>query len=410
MRIFILCFIIISAVQPINGILANETDKQIRIAAIIAETGRYATNGKAMRTGYQLAIDHINTQGGIKIAGHAHKLVLTLHDDNSSPLMATDVLERLIQNQSIRYFLGPYGAGIARALAPVVERFGVLMIGAPGAMRASRIKQPRRMFNLRADPSQTMTEILRAVQKVGKNQNSELRIATKGETWRLAILTSDDWVAQKMRSNTMNFIKKTGMILGLDSTLSYGTVDLADQMQAITALKPHILLLIAQSETLQTLLKNIPALPKPYPLIGALNCDAEAFTKRKKPLPFVLVCPISWHSELLWLDPIFGSPADFSQLYQQKFRQQASSSAAMAAASVTVLAEALRRANSTETKAVHKHLTEKRFDTIIGPVEFDHTGHNKNLRVPIIQYIGTNPPILIAPSEAAPNDLRVNIP
>ena len=60
----------------------------ITLGAAVSLTGKYSTNGKNTRDGYDLAVKRINENETIKIKGKSYKLKIVYYDDESTPARA----------------------------------------------------------------------------------------------------------------------------------------------------------------------------------------------------------------------------------------------------------------------------------------------------------------------------------
>ena len=94
----------------------------ITLGAAVSETGKYSTNGVFTEKGYQLAVDKINSQGGVKVGGKTYKLAVKFYDDESSPARGAELVDRLIKQDGIKFILGPYSSGLTKAIAPETEK------------------------------------------------------------------------------------------------------------------------------------------------------------------------------------------------------------------------------------------------------------------------------------------------
>jgi branched-chain amino acid transport system substrate-binding protein len=101
----------------------------------VSLTGKYAQNCANTKNGYEFAVRKINDRGGIEIGGTSYKLVVHYYDDESTPARGTELAERLIQQDGVKYILGPYSSGLTKAILPVVEKHQVPMVEANGAAR-----------------------------------------------------------------------------------------------------------------------------------------------------------------------------------------------------------------------------------------------------------------------------------
>ena len=107
----------------------------IIFGAALSFTGKYSTNGKHTKNGYELAAKRINEMGGIKVGGKSYKVKIQYYDDESTPARTAQIGERLIVQDGIKFILGPYGSGPTTGLAPVTEKYKISMVEGNGASR-----------------------------------------------------------------------------------------------------------------------------------------------------------------------------------------------------------------------------------------------------------------------------------
>ena len=120
-------------VSPATAKVVGDT---IILGSAISFTGKYSTNGIHASNGYNLAVKMINASGGVKVGGKSYKLKIKYYDDESTPLRTAQLGERLIKQDGIKYFLGPYSSGTTTAMAPITEKYKIPMVEAEGAARS----------------------------------------------------------------------------------------------------------------------------------------------------------------------------------------------------------------------------------------------------------------------------------
>ncbi len=97
----------------------------IKIGAALSLTGRFSDSAKYVREGYELWAEQLNKAGGIK----GSQVELVIYDDESNPDTARVLAERLIDRDKVALVLGPYSSPITDAMATVMERSQVPMLG-----------------------------------------------------------------------------------------------------------------------------------------------------------------------------------------------------------------------------------------------------------------------------------------
>jgi ABC-type branched-chain amino acid transport systems, periplasmic component len=114
----------------------NTTEEgPIRIGVAIALTGSLSENAQSMVRGYELWAEQVNAAGGI----NGRQVELIMYDDESNSDTARLMAERLVERDRVDLILGPYGSPNTAAMAAVVERAGVPMIGAMESDAAARL-------------------------------------------------------------------------------------------------------------------------------------------------------------------------------------------------------------------------------------------------------------------------------
>ena len=125
-----MCLVLASGAD--SALCANNL---ITIGAAVSLTGKYALNGANTKNGYDLAVRQVNDKGGITIGGKPYRLEIHYYDDESTPPRGTELVERLIQQDGVKYILGPYSSGLTKAIMPIIERHKAPMVEANGAAR-----------------------------------------------------------------------------------------------------------------------------------------------------------------------------------------------------------------------------------------------------------------------------------
>ena len=101
--------------------LAKVVGDKIVLGAAVSLTGKYSSNGVHTQNGYNLAVERINSMGGVKVGGKNYKFEIIYYDDESNSGRAAQLAERLIKQDGVQFMLGPYSSGLTKAMAPVTK-------------------------------------------------------------------------------------------------------------------------------------------------------------------------------------------------------------------------------------------------------------------------------------------------
>jgi branched-chain amino acid transport system substrate-binding protein len=141
----------------LGGVPAPGAEDVIVLGAAVSLTGKYALNGTNTKNGYELAVREVNDKGGVKVGGKTYKLTVRYYDDESTPARGTELAERLIKQDGVKFMLGPYSSGLTKAILPVVEKYQVPMIEGNGAARELFTKGYRYIFAVLSTSDQYLT-------------------------------------------------------------------------------------------------------------------------------------------------------------------------------------------------------------------------------------------------------------
>merc|ERR1712070_1312083 len=105
--------------SSMSSSFAKVEGEYIVLGSAISLTGKYSSNGEHTQNGYNLAVERINSMGGVKVGGKTYKFEIIYYDDGSNSGRAAQLAERLIKQDGVEFMLGPYSSGLTKAIAPV---------------------------------------------------------------------------------------------------------------------------------------------------------------------------------------------------------------------------------------------------------------------------------------------------
>ena len=111
----------------------------------------------------------------MKIDGKSYKLEIKYYDDESTPARTAQLLERIINQDGIKYVLGPYGSGPTKAAAPVTEKYKIPMVEAEGASRSLFTQGYRYMFAALSTSEQYLSPVIDLAAELAQKKRQETR-------------------------------------------------------------------------------------------------------------------------------------------------------------------------------------------------------------------------------------------
>ena len=357
-------------IGTIGLVAATASEDVIVLGAAVSLTGKYAQNGVNTKNGYDLAARMINDRGGVAIGGKSYKIVLRYYDDESTPARGTELAERLIRQDGVRYLLGPYSSGLTKAILPVCEKHKVPMIEANGAARELFTKGYRYIFAVLSTADQYLTPAIDLAAEHAAD------LGKTPDTIRVALAMEHDSFAQDVRAGVIDDIQRHGMQIVIDDQLPPELNDMSMTLTKIKALKPDVLIVSGHEKGALTAITQIDALKVYLPILAMTHCDSAQIAEKLGQAAEYAFCAHQWHESLAYRDEVFGSAADFAKAFRDAYRYEAPYQAAQSAAAVHVYADAFKRAQSLDPEKVRDAIAATELNTFYGPVKFDEAGRN----------------------------------
>ena len=172
--------IMVAGTNLINGARAKIEGDTIILGSSVSLTGRHSTKGINATNGYNLAVKKINDLGGVKVGGKLFKLKIKFYDDSSSLEHATQLTERLLRHDRIKFMLGSYGSATTLALAPITEKYKIPLVEAEAHSRVLFMQGYKYLFAVSSTSRQYFASVISLAAEVavknGKNPQ-KLRLA-----------------------------------------------------------------------------------------------------------------------------------------------------------------------------------------------------------------------------------------
>jgi branched-chain amino acid transport system substrate-binding protein len=378
----------------LGGVPAPGAEDVIVLGAAVSLTGKYALNGTNTKNGYELAVREVNDHGGVKVGGKSYKLTVRYYDDESTPARGTELAERLIKQDGVKFMLGPYSSGLTKAILPVVEKYQVPMIEGNGAARELFTKGYRYIFAVLSTSDQYLTPAI----DLAAEHAAEL--GKSKDKLKVALAMENDPFAQDVRAGVLEDVRRHNMMVVIDDQLPPELNDMSVTLTKIKALKPDVLVISGHEKGALTAVSQIEALQVYVPVVALTHCDSAQIAEKLGKAAEHVFCAHQWHRSLAYKGELFGSAEDFAKQFEAAYKYEAPYQAAQSAAAVHVFVDAIKRARSLDPQMVRDAIAATELDTFYGPVKFDETGRNIAKPVVLTQVQGGKY-VVVAPAKWA---------
>jgi len=379
-KIIKLALVLLSTIGLILGTTSTSFSKvegdKIILGAAVSLTGKYSSNGVHTQNGYNMAVDRINNKGGVKVGGKTYKFDIIYYDDESNPKRAAQLAERLINQDGVKFMLGPYSSGLTKAMAPVTEKYGVPMVEANGASRSLFTKGYKYLFAVLAPANLYLDVAIRTAVELNG-----------GKGVKIAMAFEQDAFSQDVRLGIVDAAEETGSEIIIDDKLPKELNDMAATLAKVKATKPDVLVVSGHTKGALTAIRQIAEMKVDVPMLAMTHCDAAKLSKQHGKNAQYALCASQWHKTLTYKDKWFKDGMTYDKDFTEMFGYAPPYQAAESSAALLVFKNAFERANSFDQKKVRDALAATDMQTFYGNIKFAPGGQNVSKPMVLFQVI-----------------------
>ena len=370
----------------------------ITFGAAVSFTGKYSTNGKHTKNGYDLAVKRINEKGGVKVGGKSYKIAVKYYDDESTPARAGQLADRLIKQDGIKFILGPYGSGPTKCMAPITEKYKIPMVEGNGASRSLFNKGYKYLFAVLSTSEQYLAESINLLGEQFKAAGKDPKTA------KVAIAVENDPFSMDIRAGVLDDAKRWGMKVVIDDKLPKELTDMTATLTKVKALRPDALIVSGHSKGAALAVRQTAQMKVDVPMLAITHCEAADVVGKFGGDSNFTLCATQWAPTMTYKDDYFGFAGDYAEDFKTAYGYVPPYQAAESTAAVLVYVDALQRAGSFDTEKVRDALAATKLQTFYGWVDFDDTG--KNIAKPmVLRQIQKGKFVPVAPSKFAAGEV-----
>ena len=332
----------------------------IEIGFFGALTGPEATFALSGRKGSRLAIDEINRAGGVL----GKRLELLVEDDHNDPSEAASAVSKLITRNHVVALIGENASSRSLAAAPIAQSYQVPMVS-PSSTNVEVTKKGDYIFRVCfIDPNQ------------GKALALFARRHLKAATAAVLVDAKSDYSVGLAQAFGEHFTKEGGRIVAVVK-YAEGDSDFSAQLTSIRPEQPDVLFIPGYYTDAGLIARQAKALGIAATLLGADGWDSPKLAEIGG-----TAVEGSYFSNHYSLDDPSPSVQKFVSAYKKTYGVDPDSIAALSYDAARLIADAVRRAGSTEGKRVRDALAATNgFTGVTGVITMDADRNPEKLPV-----------------------------
>ena len=335
---------------------------KIRIGVITSLTGSTAAFGQAHKNGYAIALDELNSRGGL--LGKA--VELDYYDDQSRPDQAVQGVSKLVDQDHVPIILGAYSSENTRAIVPAVTQKQVPLL-MPTAT-ADNVMQSGSSWTFRICAGS------------GAYANTTVAfLKDMGAPKKIAIIYENTNFGQSNAQAMLEAAKQAGIEVVDSEAYQASSPDYKTLLQRVKAKNPPVIYFasyLLDASTLMRQAEQVGLNPAYYTSAGTGFAAAEFPTPDKgagRNAEYTFSVS-QWLPSAKWK----GSK-EFDDKYLQRTGSHPAYHAMEAYITLLAAAEAIKKANSADPQAIRDALRQLDMpETAFGAIRFDSTGQNKH--------------------------------
>lgn len=377
-----------------SGSTTGSTDvkntKEVRLGVILPLTGSTAQNGNNSLKGIQLAVELINTAGGIKSMNGA-KIKLDIADATSDPAKAANAATQfLTKGQPPLAIIGAYASGLTVTVAQVTERRKVPLLTTAFSDDLTA-KGYKYLFQMPSKASAVGASQMAYAIDIAKASGQEIK--------RAAIVYANNAYGESQAKGLKAQAAKSGVEVALYEPYSPTISDAGPVAQKVLAVKPDAIFSVAYVTDGVLFARALASRGNTIPVIGGVGGYITPDFKKS------LGDQVNGILSVDTSDP--DKYGEIAKAYEQKNGELMPQEAHDNAAAVYVFAQALEMKPTNDSSELVKTLRSGTFNTGAagsmpgGKVQFDATGANMFAKPLMVQWqqgklVGVWPPDIAA--------------
>ncbi|HOJ93019.1 MAG TPA: ABC transporter substrate-binding protein [Dictyoglomaceae bacterium] len=322
----------------------------IKIGVVLPITGPVATFGLSCTNGIKLAVEEINARGGVL----GSKIELVIEDDQYKPEEAANATRKLIERDKVVALIGEATSSITLVVAPIAQQSKVVLL-TPTAT-SPKVTQVGDYIFRTCFIDDFQGEVM--ANFIYKN--------LKKKTAAIFTAVTSDYSRGLASAFKQKFISLGGKIVAEES-YSEGDSDFRAQLTKIKAAKPDFVYLPGYYSDIGPILLQARELGITVPFGGGDGWDSPILVQTAGKT--AEGCFFTNHYSPESKDPVVRT---FVNNYSKKYGSTPESFGALGYDSLKLLADAIKRAGSTESAKIRDALAAtKGFKGVSGTITFD---------------------------------------
>jgi branched-chain amino acid transport system substrate-binding protein len=330
---------------------ATAAGQPIKIGLSITQTGPFSPPAIFELQGYELAVDEINKSGGLL----GRPVVLIKYDDQGNPSTAVQLYQKLLTDDRVDLFVSPYQTDLTGAVAPIVNRAKKLMPSLAANVEHYQGRYPY---------------LIQAITQTPRYMLPALDLAKNKGYKTIALLVQNTQFPQQLAGGVEKEAERLGMKVVFKESYPPSTTDFSALVLKAAERKPDVFIGATYLADAQGIVRAAKA----------QNVMAKMFVFSIGPVEPEFYNGLGEAAENIFGTTLYfptlrteGNP-EFVKAFSDKFGRTPAYHAAVAYASLRLLARSVAAAGSLDQDKIRDAFLKTMVSTVVGRFALNETG------------------------------------
>lgn len=364
--------------EPVEEVVEEVTyppaPECIEVGSALSLTGKFADLSNLILPGYEIAVEHINAEGGVFVEEYNTKIPLCLYyyDDESDPTNTVTKMEALNSEHNLTAYLGGGGSSMHAAAIPVSFKYQVPYLGISFALYSIHQQGYNNLFSPFPKSPAQAEDVFKILNDTIPEGERPTKVAM--------FMYNDDW-GKEWGDLAKKFAPEYGYEIVVYEEQPAKPNDWTDAILKAQAAGAEALLtmpIFPDGSAMFTTMAELGWTPK-FALVIRAPEGVNWGESLGKIGDYVTIFP-GWHHAAN-----FEGVDKLNERHQELYGRPADLLTGSAYACVQILAKAIEEAGTLDRDTIISTISAGSFDTVIGPVTFNADGTG-NVLDPLIQW------------------------
>lgn len=349
--VLIISSILLASLMVFSIGCAKKEEKEIKIGVVLPLTGSAAVWGENSKMGLEIALEEVNSAGGVK----GKKVNLIIEDSQSDSAKAVSALQKLISTDKVSVVIGDIASSSVLAMAPIAEKAKVILLS-PGASNPDISEAGEYIFrNWQSDALEGEVDAKYAYEKLG---------------WiNIAILYVSNAYGTGLKKVFEESFQKLGGKIIASESFEQGATDMRPQLNKIRNLKIDAIYMPGYPPEMAILLRQAKEMGIKIPFLSVQAFDDPKILETAKGAAEGVIFSVPKPP-----DPSNSVVKNFIDKYKQKFSRDPGVTSDTGYDALKIIVWAMNQGGTSAEEVRQQLLTLKDFPGAAGLTTFDKNG------------------------------------